>query len=458
MARPSRAGCWGALLALGLQLPATVLAAPIGGQSRPTSAATAQARAPWEPAWSERLAPDTDLLLAVTRNHVFTAGTSSPLEARDADTGAIAWTHETTGWTALAATGDLVLGVADEHAYALEADTGQVRWIVQTTGPTTRLVVSGDRLLMVSDTDVLLRETSTGVPLGHVGLDAPPSATPALTGSLAFVPLTDGRLVAFDLAAGLQLWSSQLRRPPAAITAAGDSLFLALPDGSLQAVDARSGAVRWTFPLRVPIVGAPFVDDTTVYVVLLDNSLRAFDRRNGAMRRTDGLGHRPAAGPWVTGSSAVIGLTTGDFLVIDPASGRLLTRLSVPETDTTSLLESAALGPETFWLASVTIAPGGERRLSAYRHNPPATVTTTETVTGPLVPDDEPETTAPERDVPAPPLDEPAAPSPDTPAPTDDPARPDDPDDRQPPEPPVIKEPPVDRPPPPVPRPFPVPQ
>ena len=120
--------------------------------------------------------------------------------------------------------------------------------------------------------------------------------------------------------------------------------------------------------------------------MLLDNSLRTFNRASGAMLRTDGLGHRPAAGPWVTESSAVIGLTTGEFIVLDPESGQIETRLAVPEGGVANVLESAAIGQDTFWLASITIAPGGERRLSAYRHNPPTTITTEEELVIPSLP------------------------------------------------------------------------
>lgn len=385
------------MLVVGLQLPAAPPPAPEPGQSGPAPVAAPAARELWEASWSLTVGSTTSLHVAVSRDHVFTAGPESPLVAREADTGDIAWTHELTGWQALTATSSLVLGIAGDHAYALDAATGQTRWITQTTGSDTQLVVAGDRLLMVSRGDALLRDAVTGAPLGHVGLDAPPSAAPALSPDAAVVGLADGRVVAFDVPAGLQLWEARLRRPAATLTATRQSVFAALPEGTLLALDARTGSVRWQFPIRVPIVGAPFVDEESVYVVLLDNSLRAFDRRSGAMRRTEGLGHRPAAGPWVTGSAAVIGLTTGEFLVLDPASGRRLTRLA-PPAGTTSVLESAALGPETFWLASLTIVPGGERHLSAYRHYPAATVTTEEVVSGPRVPDAEGAQDDPTRD------------------------------------------------------------
>lgn len=383
------------LLAFSLQLPTASPPAPETGKPVPAQAAKAEARAPWEAAWSRSLGTSDDLLLAVSRDHVFTASAGTSLVAREADTGDVAWTHDARGWRALGATSTMVVGVAGNHAYGLEASTGQTRWVTETTGPDQHLVLAGDRLLMVSDNDAIIRDVVTGSPLGRIGIDGPTAAR-AVSPEATVLAFGDGRLASFDVAAGLRLWQTTLRRPPAAIAAADDSIYLAMPDGTLQAVNARNGSVRWSFPLRVPIVGEPFASERFVHVVLLDNSLRTFDRRSGAMLRTDGLGHRPAAGPWVTGSSAVIGLTTGEFLVLDPETGRVETRLAVPDGGVTNVLESAAIGAETFWLASITIAPGGERRLSAYRHNPPATVTTEEELVIPTLPDAAPDSDLPE--------------------------------------------------------------
>jgi len=318
------------LLAFSLQLPTASPPAPETGKPVPAQAAKAEARAPWEAAWSRSLGTSDDLLLAVSRDHVFTASAGTSLVAREADTGDVAWTHDARGWRALGATSTMVVGVAGNHAYGLEASTGQTRWVTETTGPDQHLVLAGDRLLMVSENDAIIRDVVTGSPLGRIGIDGPTAAR-AVSPEATVLAFADGRLASFDVAAGLRLWQTTLRRPPAAIAAADDSIYLAMPDGTLQAVNARNGSVRWSFPLRVPIVGEPFASERFVHVVLLDNSLRTFDRRSGAMLRTDGLGHRPAAGPWVTGSSAVIGLTTGEFLVLDPETGRVETRLAVPD-------------------------------------------------------------------------------------------------------------------------------
>jgi len=380
------------LLAFGLQLPAVPAPPPPAGQSVPPPVTRQAPQAPWESAWSLPLTSSVDVMLAASNDHIFTAGTGVALEARLATSGDVVWTHTLTTWQAIATTGALVLGVSEDHAYALDAATGTTRWVTQTTGANTRLVVSAGHLLMVSDTDVLLRDVETGTPIWNVALSAPPSAPASLGTESISLALRDGSLVSLDLATGTSRWRTALAGPPTAITTGRSSLYAAL-DGTLYAVDNRNGRERWSFRLRVPIAGSLVVDESTVYVALLDNSLRVFDAGSGAMRRTDALGHRPAAGPWLSATTLLVALTTGEFLAVDSTTGRLVGRIHLPDHPVSQLLEKATVGPDAGWLVTVTIAPGGERRLSAYRRRPPAAVVTTQEAVGGAVPS--PSTTGP---------------------------------------------------------------
>ena len=377
--------CWGVLLAFSLQLPAVPAPPPPAGQSVPPPATRQAPQAPWESAWSRPLTSSVDVMLAASNDHILTAGPGVTLEARLATSGDVVWTHTLTTWQALATTGTLVLGVSEDHAYALDAATGTTRWVTQTTGANTRLVVSAGHLLMVSDTDVLLRNVETGTPIWNAALTAPPSAPASLSAESVAVALRDGSVVSFDLASGAPRWRASLSGPPTAITIGQSSVYAAL-DGTLYALDNRNGRERWSFRLRVPIVGSLVVDETTLYVALLDNSLRVFDAGSGAMRRTDALGHRPAAGPWMSATTVLVALTTGEFLAVDSTNGRLVGRIHLPDNPVSQLLEEATVGPDAGWLATVTTAPGGERRLSVYRRRRPAAVVTTQEAVGGAVP------------------------------------------------------------------------
>jgi outer membrane protein assembly factor BamB len=188
-----------------------------------------------------------------------------------------------------------------------------------------------------------------------------------MSGNTIVAATADGLLTAMERATGAPRW--QIRLPGAArVLAVGPTAaYVGLGTGTLCSYAIGTGGERWCFPLRIPLSGAPIIDGDRVRVVLLDNSLRTFDRQSGSMQQPLSLGHRPAAGPWVTPSSIVVALTTGEFVVIDPQSNRILARLPVPGGSASHLLDGAAIGTDGRSMASVTIATSGERRLSVYR-------------------------------------------------------------------------------------------
>jgi hypothetical protein len=361
--------CWGVVLAFGLQLPAVLPPAPPAGQAVPPPVTRTAPRAPWAAVWSEPARAPAGLLLALSRDFVFTAGPETALEARTAATGAVAWTHPLAAWAALATTDTIVLGVSGDHAYALDAATGQTRWVTQTTGPNTRLAVSAGQLLLLSDVDVLLRDIASGTALWHSGLTSPPaSAAPAFSPDLVVFAQQDGTLVALERPSGQQRWRARLHASPLAMSVHSPVVYVGLDDGGFCGFNDRDGSPRWRcFPLRVPVVGPPAVSEGIAWIALRDTTLRSFDGLNGAMRPQVPLGHRPAAGPWLTGDFMVVALTTGEFVVVDRRTPQIVSRLPVPDTTASHLLESGAISTDGRTLASLTIAPGGERRLSLYR-------------------------------------------------------------------------------------------
>jgi hypothetical protein len=351
------------LLAFGLQLPAVPPPAPPAGQPVPAPVTRSAPNAPWAAAWSEPTSAPAGAILALSRDFVFTAGPDTTV------TGAVAWAHPLTTWAALATTDTVVLGVSGDHAYALDAATGRTRWVAQTTGPNTRLAVSAGQLLMLSDVDVLLRDIATGTALWHSGLASPPSsAAPAFSPDLVVVAQQDRVLVALERSNGQPRWRTRLHASLLALAVHAPVVYAGLDDGGFCAFNDRDGSPRWRcFPLRVPVVGPPAIIDGVAWVALLDTTLRSFDSLNGAMRPQVPLGHRPAAGPWLTGDSIVVALTTGEFVVVDRRTTRIAARLPVPDATASHLLESGTISTDGRTLASLTIAPGGERRLSLYR-------------------------------------------------------------------------------------------
>jgi outer membrane protein assembly factor BamB len=358
------------LLAFGLQLPTVPSPTPPAGPSAPPPVTRPAPAGAWASAWSHPIASAADLLLAAAGNFVFIAGPDTALEARSAATGEVAWRHPTTSWQAIVAVGTLVLGVSGDHAYALDAATGRTRWVTETTGPNTRLTIDSRHVLLISDNDLLLREVESGTPLWRAGLTAPPAAPAAFGADLVVVGQQDGAVLGFDRVSGALRWQTRLTSVARALAAEAPVVYAGLANGAFCALNDRTGSERWCFPLRVPTAGPAVVDGDVVRVALLDNSLRSFHRLNGAMTQPVSLGYRPASGPSLTGTSLVVALTSGEFVVMDRASGRTVTRLQVPGAEGSHLMERSAVSPDGQLLAALTIAPGGQRRLSAYRPTP----------------------------------------------------------------------------------------
>lgn len=360
------------LLAFGLQLPTATPPAPPAAPSVPTAVTRPATTTPFAHAWTLPVETTDELMIAVSGGHVLTAGATAALQARSLATGTVVWTHAIGNWQALAATDALVLGVSGDHAYALDAATGRTRWVTETTGPNTRLSVMRDRVLMISDTDMLLRELVSGTPIWRVGLEAP-AVTPAAIGdTLAVVALGNNTVDAFDLITRERHWITTFDRAPVQVTAHGANVYVGLADGRLCSLRARDGRNEWCFPFRVPMAGAPAADDRFVYAALLEGTLRALDRRDGAMARQTPLGHRPGAGPWLTESSLIVALTTGEFLLVNRDAAQTTARVTMPATSVSQLLERASVSRDGRAMVTLTIAPGGDRRLSAYRVTSPA--------------------------------------------------------------------------------------
>jgi hypothetical protein len=193
----------------------------------------------------------------------------------------------------------------------------------------------------------------------------------------------------FDRRSGARSWSATVPGAAQGLAIASPLIYVGLPGGLFCALSERDGTERWCFPLRVPLAGAPAVDRDAdlVRVTLLDNTLRVLDRMNGAMRQQVSLGHRPATGPWMTGPSVVVALTTGEWVVIGRSTARVSARLSPAGRAGATALERAGISLDAGTLADVTIAPGGQRRLSVFRRRPAGGLPiTTTTPVGPSVP------------------------------------------------------------------------
>ena len=170
----------------------------------------------------------------------------------------------------LLAGGQVYFGSWDRRIYSLDARTGRLEWSFSTGDRVKGGVALAGRTVFAGSYDGYLyaldarggrlRWTAGGGRLGGL------YATPSVAHGRIFVGSTNGRVYAFSIASGDQLWSVRTGSyiySPAAL--AGATAYVGSYDHRLYALSQATGRTRWTFDAGAPISGAPTVVDGLVY-------------------------------------------------------------------------------------------------------------------------------------------------------------------------------------------------
>ena len=155
----------------------------------------------------------------------------------------------------------------------------------------------------------------------RVPLGSSASATPALLGERAFVPLRDGRLASVDLKVGRVLWTIDM--PSAHAPAAGDGLVFVPAGDRLSAVDVH-GTLRWSLPVNGGFSVPPLWDTGWLLAPTAGGEVLCLRARDGAVLWTRSLGAPAAAQPAIAGARTYIPLRDGRLLALDLRSGEVL--------------------------------------------------------------------------------------------------------------------------------------
>lgn len=153
-----------------------------------------------------------------------------------------------------------------------------------------------------------------------------PPLKPAVVGSHVWVGSTDGSVLAFDAAAGRELWRGQAGAPlSAGVGSDGRTVAAVTVTNELVAIEA--GRVLWRNRLGAGVFTPPLVAGGRVFVLGADRSLSAFDAASGARlwqqnRPGDALSLRQAGVLMALGDTLVAG-QQGRIAGIDPNSGSL---------------------------------------------------------------------------------------------------------------------------------------
>ena len=305
-----------------------------------------------QPLWATDLTRPTDpggasgAGLAVRGERLFVSTGYGDLVALDVRTGRRLWTQELGAAAAGAPTvvGDLVYVVArDATAWAVDAETGRVEWTVLGT-PSTSGVVGGAAPAVAGDMAVLpfasrelvgvLRQGGTrlwsatvaGTRLGKVYASfGDISGDPVIDNGVVYAGSPSGRINAFELASGEELWSApEGAMSPVLVT--GGSVFAVTDQAELVRLDADTGERIWGTALpyfkrasvrkRTAVYAhhGPILAGGRLWVASSEGMLRAFSPTNGGLVAQVELPGGASTNPIVAGQTLYVVSADGQLL------------------------------------------------------------------------------------------------------------------------------------------------
>nr|WP_099826565.1 PQQ-like beta-propeller repeat protein [Oceaniglobus indicus] len=303
-------------------------------------------------AWSVDLTPPGDnpgdasgAGLAVAGDTLFVTTNFGDLVALDVATGRERWTQELGAAPAGAPTvvGDFVyVATRDSVGWAIDTSNGRVRWTMSGL-PSDLGVVGGaapavnDRLAIfpfaTGEVAGVLRQggakiwggTVAGTRKGRVYARIRDiSGDPVIVGSRVYVGSSSGRIAAFELSGGAQVWSAP-EGAMSPVVVAGGSVFAVSDIGELIRLDAETGERIWGTPLpffvkpsakkRKAVVGnyGPVLAGGQLWVASGDGVLRAFSPETGLLTSTVTLPGGAATNPVVAGRTLYVVSRDGDL-------------------------------------------------------------------------------------------------------------------------------------------------
>jgi outer membrane protein assembly factor BamB len=187
-------------------------------------------------------------------------------------------------------------------------------------------------------------------------LDSPPLAPPLADGEHAYVALRGGKQIAFHLATGRVVWTSDV--PFTSAPSAVDGLIVGAGRGGLVAIDGASGRERWRVPL--PDVRLPPVLRAGWVLAGSGPDLLAFRAADGTLvwRRT--LGAPLHAAVTIEGDRVYAALADGTLaaLAITTGANAWQTRLPAPGGAITAIGDRLYLGAADKFFYAVDASDG----------------------------------------------------------------------------------------------------
>ncbi len=176
-------------------------------------------------------------------------------------------------------------------------------------------------------------------------------ASPVRDAESVYVPCTDGKLYALNIATGKKRWVFPGKSPFHASAAVADNLvYAASIDGTLYAVEAASGHVKWHYDSEAPAYSAPIVSKGTV-IYASGRQLIAVEPETGNRRWAVALPGGTATDIVVADGRVLAVTTTGLLIASDAASGAERWRYPISATPAISALSTPAVSGSRVYIS-----------------------------------------------------------------------------------------------------------
>lgn len=170
---------------------------------------------------------------------------------------------------ALQANGQVFVGTADNHLYALDAESGELQWEFATEHSVWAQPVYSEGFVYVAslDNNVYALDPDNGDLKWQTTLGGSVAGTPVLVDDLLYVPSFDRKLHALNAQTGEEIWAADAENWVWGAPAAGNgTVFFGDIDGNIYAVSAESGEQQWSSTAGGAIQSALLYDDGVLFV------------------------------------------------------------------------------------------------------------------------------------------------------------------------------------------------
>lgn len=171
--------------------------------------------------------------------------------------------------------------------------------------------------------DYSMNKTSAAKEKWRVKGEAGVYSSPAKEGNRLFVGDDMGRLTAYNLKNGKQLWQFASNRRIVGDCAVSEGIVVfGSADSTVYALSSADGKLLWKLKTQGPVLGATTISDGTAYIGASDNKFRAIDLKTGKEKWTyaDVQGYIVAR-PLIAGGKVIFGAWDNTLYALNTADG-----------------------------------------------------------------------------------------------------------------------------------------